>query len=127
MDLRTLLSLPSELFYVITAVVSLIQQRVKSDWWEVSLKARGGSRSTTMENGALCVITFGALKMPMWCAVSLVTLEPYLHLDEPPSAEAAVQSTISLCPALGARHTWWTAAIVTTVLEFPIAMVNMQE
>ena len=31
-----------ELFYVLTAVVSLIQQRVTSDWWEVPLTTRDG-------------------------------------------------------------------------------------
>ena len=38
----TELVVQGELFCVLTAVVSLIQQRVTSDWWEVSLTTRDG-------------------------------------------------------------------------------------
>ena len=38
----TELVMQSELFYVLTAVVSLIQQRVTSGWWEVPLTTRDG-------------------------------------------------------------------------------------
>ena len=110
----------SETFCILTAVVFLIQQRVISDWWEVPLTMKGVWRSTTMENGVLCVMTVGTLLMPMWCAVSSITAEPHQHLDKPSLVQAAAQSTMTTWPALGVKHAWLTAPIL--VLEFTIAV-----
>ena len=57
-----------------------------------------------MENGALCVMTFGTLLMPMWCADSSITAEPHLHLDKPSSVQAAAQSTMTTWPAPEVKH-----------------------
>ena len=114
--------------YIFTAVASLLQQRVKVmfDWWEVLVQMRDVWKSITMDNGALCVMTVGTLLMPMWCAVSLATLEPHLHLNELSLVKALIQSTMTMWPALGVRHDWLTAHIM--VLEFiTVLTVKMQE
>ena len=115
----------SETFCILTAVVSLIQQRVISDWLEALLTMKGVWRSTTMVNGALCVMTVGTLLMPMWCADSSITVEPHLHLDKPSLVQAAVQSTMIMWPAPEVKHASLTAPIPVLELR-TVLTVKMQ-
>ena len=57
-----------------------------------------------MGNGALCVMTVGTLLMPMWCAVSSVTVEPHLHPGVLRLVKAVVQSIMMTWPAPGVKH-----------------------
>ena len=79
-----------------------------------------------MEHGALCAMTDGTLLMPMWCVVSLVTLEPHLHDHLLTSVKAVVPSTMMTWPALGVRHAWPTALIEALALTIAVTM-KMQE
>ena len=83
-------------------------------------------RCTTGDDGALCVVTFGALLMPMWCAVSSVTAEPHMHVEVPTLVKAVVPSTMTMWAAEGVRHAWLTAPI--EALEFTtVFTAKMQE
>ena len=87
---------------------------------------RGVLKSTTMDNGALCVMTFGTSMMPTWCADNLVTVEPHLLLQKLPLVKALVQSTMTMCSALGVRYAWLTAPIMVLGLG-TVFTLKMQE
>ena len=55
-------------------------------------------------DGALCVMTAGALMMPTWCAISSVTAKPHVHMEVPTLVEEMVPSTMTTWPALGVRR-----------------------